>query len=198
MKRQRIGMYAGTFNPVHAGHIAFALQAMKAAKLDKIYFLPERRPRHKAAVEHFGHRVAMLKRASRPYPKFGVLELDDVSFTIKRTLPKLERMFPDADVVMLVGSDTVTHMAEWPLIDQLCLRTELIVGIREGSSESEVMQIIGSWNIQPMKAHVFTSHAPQVSSHSVREALRARKYTQGLLASVSRYSDHHWLYVTLA
>jgi cytidyltransferase-like protein len=65
MKRtqSRIGIYSGTFDPVHAGHMAFALQAMQEAKLDRLYFLPERRPRYKQGVEHFAHRVAMLERA---------------------------------------------------------------------------------------------------------------------------------------
>lgn len=40
----RIGIYSGSFNPVHAGHIAFALQALESANLKTIYFLPERRP----------------------------------------------------------------------------------------------------------------------------------------------------------
>jgi nicotinate-nucleotide adenylyltransferase len=198
MRTLRIGIYAGTFNPVHAGHIAFALQAMKTAKLDKIYFLPERRPRHKQGVEHFAHRVAMLNRAARPYSAFDVLELDDISFTVKRTLPKLELLFPTARLVMLVGSDTAQCMPEWPLIDQLCKRSELVVGTRVDSDMSTVQRQVATWPVQPLDTHILTSHAPHVSSHHIREALRARRYTQGLLASVSRYSDHHWLYVSLA
>lgn len=198
MKTLRIGIYAGTFNPVHAGHVAFALQAMQTAKLDKLYFLPERRPRYKQGVEHFGHRVAMLKRASRPYPQFDVLELDDVSFTVKRTLSKLEHLFPAARLVMLVGSDTVQFMPQWPLFDRLAMRTELVIGVRKDSTIKATQQLIASWPVQPVDTHILTSYAPHVSSHHIREALRARRYTQGLLASVSRYSDHHWLYVSLA
>ena len=48
----RIGIYAGTFDPVHAGHVAFALQSLEAAKLDRVYFLPERRPRGKRQVKN--------------------------------------------------------------------------------------------------------------------------------------------------
>src|SRR4051812_40769392 len=85
LKSKRIGIYAGTFNPVHTGHVAFALQAVKEANLDEVYFVPERQPRGKAGVEHFGHRVAMLKRALRPYKQFDVLELVDVNMTVNRT-----------------------------------------------------------------------------------------------------------------
>ena len=78
----RVGIYAGTFDPVHVGHISFALQSLTAANLDSIYFAPERRPRNKQQVEHFAHRVAMIKRAIRPYRKFAILELVDTSFSI--------------------------------------------------------------------------------------------------------------------
>src|ERR1035438_181672 len=91
---KRIGIYSGTFNPIHTGHITFALQATTEASLDKIYFLPERKPRNKAQVEHFAHRVAMIKQAIRPHPKFNILELTDPSFSVKASLPKLQAIFP--------------------------------------------------------------------------------------------------------
>src|SRR5438270_13558590 len=109
----RIGIYAGTFDPVHAGHIGFALQAAQQARLDKLYFLPERRPRDKRGVEHFGHRVAMLRRAIKPHPKFGVLELPDISFSIERTLPRLEQKFQGDHLVFLFGSDAALQLPDW-------------------------------------------------------------------------------------
>jgi nicotinate-nucleotide adenylyltransferase len=198
MKTKRIGVYSGTFNPVHAGHIAFALQAMKLAKLDSLYFLPERRPRNKHIVEHFAHRVAMLKQASRPYPKFHVLDFDDVSFTIRRTLPKLQSLFPDAQLVFLLGSDVVEHISDWPLANRLFKNSELVIGLREGQTMEGIQKLTDEWQEQPKGMMIIESYAPDVSSHSVREALRARKDGKGLLKSVAQYSDHHWLYVSLA
>lgn len=195
---QRIGIYSGTFNPVHAGHIAFALQAMKAAKLDKLYFLPERRPRSKKHVEHFGHRVAMLKQAAKPYPSFDVLEYDDVSFSVKRTLPKLEGMFPASRLVFLVGSDVAEHMGQWDHLERLFATSEILVGIRDMHDGEHLQAIISDWKVQPLNAHSIKSHAATVSSKKVREALQARTTTAGLLSSVARYSDHNWLYISLA
>lgn len=194
----RIGIYAGTFDPVHAGHVSFALQAIQTAKLDKVYFLPERRPRHKQGVEHFGHRVAMLNRALRPHPKLDVLELDDISFTVRRTLFHLQQLFPDAQLVMLVGSDLVPYMTQWPLIERLATDTELVVGIRNRQKREDIEQIIKTWPVQPLQLTIFNSFAPDVSSHRVREALRARIPARGVLASVANYSNRHWLYVSLA
>lgn len=194
----RIGIYAGTFNPVHAGHITFALQAIQAASLDKVYFLPERRPRHKTDVEHFGHRVAMLERATRPHPQFEVMELVDVSFSVERTLPKLRKAFPDSQLVFLFGSDVVGDLPDWPRVERLLKDSELVIGLRQGDEVVVIKELISEWPQAPIDLILFDSFAPHVSSGRIREALRRRKRTAGLLRSVEHYSNRHWLYVSLA
>jgi nicotinate-nucleotide adenylyltransferase len=194
----RIGVYAGTFDPVHAGHITFALQALQAAKLDKVYFLPERRPRAKQHVEHFGHRVAMLSRAIAPHGQFEVLELVDTSLTVQRTLPYLKKLFEGSELVFLFGSDVLPSLQEWPEADRFLKGAELVIGLREKDNREALHKIIEGWPAQPKALTMFASYAPNVSSGRVREALRRGKSTQGLLTSVERYSDRHWLYVSLA
>lgn len=195
---RRIGIYAGTFDPVHAGHVTFALQVLKAAELDKVYFLPERRPRGKQQVEHFGHRVAMLRRALGPHPRFEVLEMVDVSFSVRRTVPQLQRQFKDAELIFLFGSDVVPGLADWPQADQLLLDHELVIGLRAQDDHDSLKAIIESWPVSPKLVTMFPSYAPDVSSGVVREALRRHQAVPGLLTSVERYSDRHWLYVSLA
>lgn len=198
MTNQRIGIYSGTFDPVHAGHMAFALQALELAKLDKIYFLPERRPRHKPGVEHYAHRVAMLKQATLPYEQFYVLESVEISFTVKRTLPLLQQKFKRAQLVFLFGSDAVADLPSWPLANRLLVASELVIAARQGHDTKLLQAAIADWPVQPQAAVMLTSFAPAVSSASVREALRARQPVAGLLQSVARYSDHHWLYVSVS
>jgi nicotinate-nucleotide adenylyltransferase len=197
----RIGIYAGTFNPVHAGHVVFALQAIEAAKLDRVYFMPERRPRRKQIVEHFGHRVAMLERALKPHNSLDVLEMVDVSFSVQRTLPELQQQFPGTELVFLMGSDVVPSLQSWPNIEQLLKQCELVVGVRASKDQKDrqqLKQLIDSWAIAPQALTIFDSYAPSVSSTVIREALRQRQPTKGLLLSVERYSNHHWLYVSVA
>jgi nicotinate-nucleotide adenylyltransferase len=196
-KPLRIGIYAGTFDPVHAGHLTFALQAMQAANLDRIYFLPERQPRGKHGVEHFGHRVAMLERALRPYKKFKVLELVDVNFSVQRTLPQLQKQFADDQLVFLFGSDVIAKLPDWPHVKQLLSDSELVIGLRAQDNEAELRQSLSSWTVRPMALTLFHSYAPHVSSGRIREALRLRQKAPGVLKSVERYSDKHWLYVSL-
>jgi nicotinate-nucleotide adenylyltransferase len=195
---KRVGIYAGTFDPVHTGHIAFALQSLQVARLDALYFLPERQPRHKQGVEHFAHRVAMLKRAAQPHPQFHVLELPDVNFSAERTIPRLRHHFPDDQLVFLFGSDVVPGLMTWPKAESLLRHCELVIGVRHQDDVKKVQDQITNWPIQPIDLIIFPSYAPHVSSGSIREALRNRTYVQGLLSSVQRYSDHHWLYVSFS
>src|SRR5579884_659964 len=146
---KRIGIYPGTFDPVHAGHIAFALQALQSANLDMVYFMPERRPRAKTNVEHFAHRVAMLKQAIKPHPQFKVIELVDVSFNVERTLPKLKNMFDSKELVFLFGSDVVKNLGHWPLADRLIESSEIVIGLRNKDSRVEAHQIIEGWPTDP-------------------------------------------------
>lgn len=195
---KRIGIYSGTFDPVHAGHVSFALQALSEANLDVVYFLPERRPRDKGGVEHFGHRVAMLKRASRPHRKLRVLELEDVSFSVATTLPRLQKRFPKAQLVFLLGSDVAMRIPEWANVEQLLKKTELVVGVRSADKQVLIQESIDRWVTQPRQVKVIESHAPAISSRKIREALRKREYVPGLLRSVEKYSNRNWLYVSLA
>lgn len=195
----RIGIYAGTFDPVHSGHITFALQALQAAKLDTVYFLPERQPRGKHEVEHFGHRVGMLERALKPHPRLHVLEMVDVNFGVQRTLPRLRQKFPDDRLVFLFGSDVVPGMGGWPHAGQLLKDAELVVAVRSRDNRKTLRKTIESWPQQPAAVTIFDSYAPAVSSRLVREALRrGDQNVPGLLSSVERYSDRNWLYVSLA
>jgi nicotinate (nicotinamide) nucleotide adenylyltransferase len=195
-KKLRIGIYAGAFDPVHAGHVAFALQALKAAKLDQVVFLPERRPRNKPGVEHFAHRVAMLKAALRPHPDLTVMELVDKNFTVQRTYRTLERAFSDAELVFLMGSDTALTVPSWPQAERLLTRSGLVIGVRSTHQREEVLQTISMWPVAPTSLVVFDSLAPHVSSSAIRHALRTDRYTEGLLSSVRRYAARQWLYVS--
>lgn len=194
---KRIGIYAGVFNPVHAGHIAFALQAMKTAKLDGVVFVPERNPRYKPETEHFAHRVAMLKQAIRPHPGMAVLELVDRRFTVQRTWPQLESIFKGDELVLLAGSDVVLHIPEWHRSRRMLESCELVVGVRDSHELPEVRLLISTWQHAPKRLHIFESYAADVSSSEVRDALRRQHEVKGLLRSVQQYARRNWLYISL-
>ena len=195
-RKLRIGIYAGAFNPVHAGHISFALQAKEASGLDQIIFLPERKPRHKPSVEHYAHRVAMLKAALAIHPDLAVMEVVDRHFTVHRMLPLLASLFPDADYVFLMGSDTFMALPNWTHADRLMQVSEFVVGIRSEHELSAVEHSVSAWKNAPNAVMIFNSFSPGISSSRIRQALRTNQHTEGLLSSVRRYARQEWLYVS--
>lgn len=195
---QRIGIYSGTFNPIHSGHIMFALQALEGAGLDAVYFMPERRPRQKTLTEHYGHRVAMIRRALLPHPRLDVLETDDISFTVNRTFRRLQQQFEGDQLVFLMGSDVAIHLHSWPGIERMLVDAELAIGMRAGTSTSDLRRSLAALPVPHSHVHVLESFAPHVSSTEVRQALNERRHTHGILPSVERYSNRNWLYVSLA
>jgi nicotinate-nucleotide adenylyltransferase len=202
MAKPKVGILAGTFDPVHTGHLVFALQALKAAKLDAVYFLPERRPRRKPDVVHFGHRTAMLSRAIRPYPQLGLIELPDIYLNVNRTLPKLQQQFAGADLVFLMGSDAVVQMNadNWPGSDlaNFLSQAGLIIGLRNRQERPKVESVLKSLPARPLSQSILELPTKRFSASRIRYGFRHGQAADGLLASVQAYARVHWLYVSLA
>lgn len=168
---KRVGIYAGTFDPIHAGHISFARGALQASNADAIFFLPERVPRHKPAVSSYEQRVAEIRSAIADDRQLQLIQLPDDSLSVHETLPELEKQFPDASIILLVGSDVVAHMHAWPEIDRLLQSCELAIGMRDGDSETAVTRALCTLTISD--AHyrlIYTAHS-HVSSTAIRKAL---------------------------
>jgi len=201
MTKSRIGIFAGTFDPIHSGHIFFALEAMKKAKLDKVIFLPERRPPHKQGVEHFGHRTAMITQAIKPYDRLELLELTDMSFNVTRTLPQLRKKFPRSQLFFLMGSNNVEDMnrSSWTekSIRLYFKAGNLIVALREEDSLESLELSLASLPTSPQEIAIISTPNKSVSSTKIREALRDNKVVAGLLPSVYRYVKNQWLYVSV-
>lgn len=188
--KNRIGIFSGSFDPVHEGHIEFALQAVKAAKLDYLYFLPDIEPRHKSDVTHVVHRLEMLKLAIKPHPSLRVLELPDKKFSIATTLPRLNSHFKDDELFYVCGSDVLTYMQSWPLIEGFLKSVGLIIGIREGQDPNTIKQALASLPTSPKEMFIMKSPMPNMSSSQIRDDLGHA----GLLASTAEYVDSNKLY----
>lgn len=199
MKVRRIGIFAGTFDPVHSGQVAFALSALDQAQLDRVYFMPERRPRHKKHVEHYGHRVAMIRQALALHPRLEVLETDDISFTVRRTYRRLRSQFEGSQLVLLMGAEQLTPLPQWEGAERFWVddTTELVLGLRETSNESAVRAELAAMPLAARQVQLLAAPSPMVSDLSVQRGLREHRYVPGLLSSVARYCNRQWLYVQL-
>lgn len=139
---KQVGIYSGAFDPVHQGHISFALGALEACGLDQIVFLPEHSPRGKNNVSHIDERISLL-RDSLQDERLSVARLVTQRFTVKDTLPEIQSMFMDTKLTLLVGSDVVrTFTYRWEGLETLLSQVSLAIGMRSDDSPSEVAAII--------------------------------------------------------
>lgn len=191
-KLPRIGIYSGSFDPVHAGHIVFALKAQKIAGLEQVYFVPERRPQHGSEPEHYVHRSVMLKQALRPHKQFGIFDLPDARLT-SRSLGRIIEALPPADFSLLTtASELLWHEGELP---DLYHRLHLVVAVTSHAQMAEVLtHIAGSERLfaNITFIDIGTDH---ISSSVIRQSIRAGKPVHGILPSVWRYARKQWLYL---
>lgn len=128
----RIGIFGGTFNPVHNGHLFLAEEALAAASLDRVVFIPNRRPPHKDSPEVDAEiRYDMLKAATSEVPLFEVsrveLDRDGRSYTVD-TL----HSFPQQqELVFICGADA--FLVDWYQLEQVMTRlSTLLIANRAG------------------------------------------------------------------
>ena len=162
--KKNIGIYSGTFDPIHAGHIAFALEAARSAKLDSVFFLLERTPRHKPHATPYELRIDHVKTALVPHAQLEVLELPDMQLSVLQTLPEIEKQSPMATYHMLIGSDVVTHLHTWPDIEALLQRWRLVIGNRTSDDEAATKEAIGSLGASARTSFVTTAQSHLSSS----------------------------------
>lgn len=149
-----IGLFGGTFDPVHRGHLALAQAALDYYKLNRIYFVPANIPPHKQRqpLSPFVHRFAMLALATAQHKAFvpSLLEAPEegaVSPKDKRekpnytidTIRRLKQSFKASDkLFLLIGMDAFADIAKWHQSEALFRECEFIVANRPGYSLADV------------------------------------------------------------
>lgn len=194
---KRIGIFSGTFDPVHKGHISFALQAMELAGLDEVVFLPESKPRHKHDVTHYSHRISMIKLAVAGDSRLDVLELPDKQFSVATSLPRLIKKYPDAQLLLLIGTDVLSHISVWPHTRTLLKKMGLVVACRGEKDERQAFQLLGQLPIEPPESHVLVSNFKAVASRDIRDAIKTGDKPDGMIESVAQYASDNWIYTSL-
>ena len=122
----KIGIFAGTFDPVHEGHLAFATAAL--AKVDKIIFLPEAKPWRKHNVTSVVHRKKMLQLATKHEPRFIVTTAPVERFTLDNVLSLLSHKYAPAIFSILLGADALAYLSDWEGIERYWDDVDFIVG----------------------------------------------------------------------
>ena len=169
---RKIGIYSGSFNPVHIGHLALANYLCEFEGVDEVWFLvtPHNPLKEQGELMDDGLRLRLVQLAVEGYPRFRA---SDFEFHLPRpsysihTLEALRRSYPDTEFTLIIGSDNWLCFDRWFEAKRIVSEFGLLIYPRPGFEVDEAM----------LPPHVRMVHAPciEVSSTFVRQALRQGK-----------------------
>jgi nicotinate-nucleotide adenylyltransferase len=142
--KERIAIFGGTFDPVHMAHLRAAQEAAEEIGLDKVLFMPCAQPPHPKHVMASGEdRLQMLQLAVTDNPMFGVSDLEarlgGTSYTV-RTLEKVHKANPGAQIFFLLGADAFFHLHTWHEHHRLFDYADFVVMARPKSPRTDVLE----------------------------------------------------------
>jgi nicotinate-nucleotide adenylyltransferase len=190
----RIGVFGGTFDPPHVGHLILASDAREALRLDTLVFVPAATQPfkvHTPPVASPQDRLEMVRLAVAGADDYSVddTEIDrkGLSFTVD-TLEQLSRKNQGAELFLLLGEDTLAGVDQWRNPGRIRELATLAVMRRSGPEGSPVVPIAAG-------AIAVSTRRVDVSSTEIRERLRAGKSIKGFVPeSVERFIEARGLY----
>ena len=217
--RRTVALFGGTFDPIHAGHIAVAEAAQRRFHLDAVYFIASSRPPHKTkiALAPFIHRYAMVALASADHPGFvpslaeaphdGVAT--HIYYTVD-TVRKFHREHPSDAIYFIVGADQFLGIATWKNYETLLDSCDFIVASRPGFRLDALRLVIppeklarptqqaqdeNKIALRKSSIYLLDTVASHVSSTEVRERIEQKKTIRGLVPTrVEEYILRQALY----
>lgn len=193
----RIGLFGGSFDPPHFGHLALAEWARLELALDRVVFIPAGEPPHKRGEQRSSavDRVAMTRLAVKDHPAFEVSTIEarrrGPSYTAD-TVRALATQWPGARLHLLMGADMFATFATWREPESIAAHCVLVVAIRPGSRPPRRSR----WTKQGMGVVWLTNPGLEVSSSTLRERAAAGWGTRYLMPdSVERFAARRALYV---
>ena len=197
----RIGIFGGTFNPPHLGHMLLATDVKEKANLDRLIFMPCAIPPHKAKdiIPAGEHRLNMVKLSVLGNTDFEVsdMEIDagGKSYTAK-TLETLTEIFPEDRLCFIVGADSLIEMEKWFCPAEIFKRAEIIVAMRGGMRESSLDAAIGFFR-QKYDADItkVRMNVIEMASSDIRQRIADGKSIRYMVCdNVIEYIHEHGLY----
>lgn len=184
----KIGLYFGTFNPIHVGHLTIANHMAEYSDLDQVWFVvtPHSPFKKKSSLLDNHHRYQMVDRAVEDYPK---LRASDIEFKLPQpnytinTLTYLEEKFPDYEFALIMGEDNLKSFHKWKNYELILERHHIYVypRISDGSIETR-------FDNHP-KIQFLDSPIMELSSTFIRKAIKEGKNIRPMLP------EHVWSYL---
>lgn len=196
----KTGIFGGSFNPIHMGHIIAANNAVELLKLDRILIMPTYLPPHKSAVEYAGlnDRIEMCRLASHRIKGAEVSLIEalrkGVSYT-SDTLSQIKEIYPDDELFLIIGADMFLTLQEWHEPKTVFALAKICVLPRDNSDiavlerQSEMLSEIGAESI------ILQVPEFNVSSTQIRNNIKKGESISGLVcAEVEEYILKNELY----
>lgn len=190
----KIGLYFGTFNPIHVGHLIIANHMAEHSDLDQIWMVvtPHNPLKKKNTLLGDYHRLQMVHLATEDFPK---IKPSDIEFKLSQpnytvnTLVHLQEKYPNYDFSLIMGEDNLKSLHKWKNFEAILKHHDIYVYPRISSEEENL-----EFKNHP-KIHVIDAPVVEISSTFIRENIKKEKNVQPLLpAKVWEYIDHNNFY----
>jgi len=175
----RVGVFGGSFDPPHKGHIEVAKRALRLHSLERVVFVPANQPPHKSErrLTDCGRRMAMLRLALASEPDF---EVDDVecrrgglSYTVD-TLHYFRNKYPSSELFFIIGSDSLEELPSWRRVKEVVRLARFVVVLRAGFDREvfrRLRPLLGEEIVARMEVDMVSEPPVDVSSTEVRRRL---------------------------
>lgn len=197
---KRIGLYGGTFDPIHKGHLQLAQQVHQQLCLDELYFIPAAIPPHKPQGTAFYHRLTMVQLAIQdlkaPWQTSDIeAHRQGPSYTID-TLRSFAEHFPEAQCWWLLGADALQDLHRWFQVEAFHHYARFAVFPRSGYATCPPQDFAQRLPELWKALDFLKGEGPQFSSTQVKKSLKGnpRKCPDALTEKVYQYIQEHHLY----
>jgi nicotinate-nucleotide adenylyltransferase len=190
----RIGVFGGTFDPPHVGHLLLAADASEALRLDRLIFVPAGSQPFKVDTPPLAagpDRLEMVRLAVAGDAKYAVDDAEinraGLSYTVD-TLEHLAGRYAGAELFFLLGQDALVGFRQWRKPERILELATLALMMRSGAGD------VGEWR-KAERLEVVSTRRVEVSSTEIRQRLREKKSIRGFVPeSVERFIEARGLY----
>lgn len=201
-KSERIGVFGGSFDPVHMGHLTIAQDAVEQLELNRLIFVPAAVPPHKQekTLVEGRHRFEMLQLATEANLSFEVSDMElqrgGISYTFD-TMKQIQFEHPGVELFFIVGLDSLAELHLWRNIEQLlelCMVVPFARGGEDPARVAEQIQLSNAWKTKLLE-RLIRIHEIEISASEVRMRLAEGLSIRYLVPpEVEMYIAEHHLY----
>lgn len=200
MEKKRLGIFGGTFDPPHIGHLILAAEARDQLKLDcTIWVLtPDPPHKHGKEISSMRHRLAMVEMAIEDDDDFSLSSVDidrpGPHYTLD-TVNLLKEQYPDYYLIYLMGGDSLHNLPEWYESEMFLDALDGIGVMRRPGDEVDVSGLLNALPQLANKLNFVTAPLLEISAEQIRRRARENlAYRYYLLPKIYRFIEKHKIY----